>query len=133
MSRAIRTVVAGCCVLALAWCYGCNSANDNGEQKPVFLSDEYAKQHVDTTKGPKKFVVTISDMKFQPDNVVIHKGDTILFDNNDMVVHDVTEIKNKAWTSGPMAAGASWTFVPTQSADYFCSIHVVMKGSFTVR
>jgi len=37
-------------------------------------------------------------MQFQPQNISGNKGDTVVFINNDIVAHDVTE-KNKAWAS----------------------------------
>ena len=77
---------------------------------------------------PKLVKVDIRNMKFVPDTVTVSKGDTIIWVNNDMVVHDVTEQPSKAWSSGPMAMGASWKMVVTDGADYYCSIHAVMKG-----
>jgi plastocyanin len=49
-----------------------------------------------------------------------------------MVVHDVTEETHKVWSSGPLPAGKSWKMAIDRSADYFCSIHVVMKGKLIV-
>jgi plastocyanin len=72
--------------------------------------------------------IEISQMKFIPDMLHVHKGDTVAWINNDLVTHDVTEETNKLWSSKPMPAGASWEMVFTESATYYCSIHVVMKG-----
>lgn len=80
----------------------------------------------------KKYTVEIKEMKFQPAELVLQKGDTVVWINNDVVVHDVTEEKSKAWTSNLISIGNSWTFVPTQSVDYYCSIHVTMKGKIIV-
>ena len=33
---------------------------------------------------------------------------------------------------GTIAMGGSWSMVVTEGADYYCSIHVVMKGKLTV-
>lgn len=77
--------------------------------------------------------VEIAQMKFIPEDLIVNKGDTILWINNDMVAHDVTEETNKEWTSGAIPVGATWTTVATKSADYYCSIHVVMKGKITVK
>ena len=77
--------------------------------------------------------VEIKQMKFQPSELVVQKGDTVVWINNDIVAHDVTEETNKAWTSSLMPVGQSWSLVVTQSAHYYCSIHVVMKGKLVVQ
>ena len=82
---------------------------------------------------PKVHTVEIKQMKFQPAELIVQKGDTVVWINNDIVAHDVTEEPSKAWTSSLMPVGKSWSLVVTQSADYFCSIHVVMKGKLIVQ
>lgn len=85
------------------------------------------------TAIPKVYNVEIKQMQFQPGELTLQKGDTIVWINHDIVAHDVTEEKDKLWTSGPLAPGESWSLVVTQSADYYCSIHVVMKGKVLVQ
>ena len=82
---------------------------------------------------PKTHTVEIKQMKFQPAELMVQKGDTVVWINNDIVTHDVTEEPGKAWTSSLIPAGQSWSLVVTQSADYYCSIHVVMKGKLIVQ
>ena len=82
---------------------------------------------------PKVHTVEIKQMKFQPAELVVQKGDTVVWINNDIVAHDVTEETNKAWTSSLMPVGQSWSLVVTKNADYYCSIHVVMKGKLVVQ
>ena len=82
---------------------------------------------------PKVHTVEIKQMKFQPAELIVQKGDTVVWINNDIVAHDVTEEPGKAWTSSVMPVGESWRLVVTQSADYYCSIHVVMKGKLIVQ
>ena len=91
----------------------------------------------DTTPEPLRnsehfHTVEIKQMKFVPENIKVHAGDTIAWINNDIVVHDITEEKNKEWTSSPLPIGSTWRRVIDKSADYFCSIHVVMKGKIVV-
>lgn len=80
---------------------------------------------------PTKHLVTIYQMKFDPENIKIKKGDIVEWVNKDFVPHDVTEI-DKKWTSKPLNKGAKFSKVITKDIEYFCSIHVVMKGSVTV-
>jgi plastocyanin len=82
--------------------------------------------------APTEQFVSIMGMKFIPEEIQVHKGDIIIFTNSDIVDHDVTEEKTKAWTSSVIRSGKSWRMVATESCDYFCSIHVVMKGKIIV-
>lgn len=72
-------------------------------------------------------------MKFQPAEMIVEKGDTVVWINKDIVTHDVTEETGKRWTSGPLVPGESWSLIVKESADYYCSIHVVMKGRLVVQ
>ncbi|MFB9843783.1 plastocyanin/azurin family copper-binding protein [Mucilaginibacter ginsenosidivorans] len=76
----------------------------------------------------KVYTVEIKDMKFVPEDIIVNKGDTITWINRDMVAHDVTEEASKRWTSGPIAAGGTWKMAVSDEANYYCSIHAVMKG-----
>lgn len=81
----------------------------------------------------KVYNVDIKEMQFQPAEITLQKGDTVVWTNHDIVTHDVTEETGRLWTSGPLAPGQSWSLVVTESADYYCSIHVVMKGKLIVQ
>ena len=97
----------------------------------IFLLNSCA---TETEKAvPRVYTVEIKQMKFQPEVLKVQKGDTVVWINNDIVAHDVTEEPNKAWTSSVMPSGKSWSLVITKSADYYCSIHVVMKGKLVVK
>ncbi|HYC28755.1 MAG TPA: plastocyanin/azurin family copper-binding protein, partial [Chitinophagaceae bacterium] len=85
-----------------------------------------AKQH------PGLHTVRILDMVFQPASLTVKHGDTVVWVNEDMLAHDVTDAVNKAWSSGRMEPAASWQKIFTESADYFCSLHSVMKGKVIV-
>jgi plastocyanin len=82
---------------------------------------------------PKVYTVEIANMEFKPAELTVHKGDTVIFLNKDMVVHDVTEDQSKAWSSSNLPPGQSYSLVITQSARYYCSIHPVMKGKIVVQ
>lgn len=75
--------------------------------------------------------VEIKEMKFQPANLTVNKGDTVLWINRDIVVHDISQ-ENMNWASPALASNGSWKKVITQSDKYYCSVHVIMKGAVTV-
>ena len=77
--------------------------------------------------------VTISDMKFQPPLLTVNKGDTVIWKNEDIVVHCVTQLPAKSWTSSLIPPGKSWKKVMTETSDYDCAIHQVMKGKIIVK
>ena len=108
--------------------FGCTRPEDNAinepEKKPSAIDSEKS--------GPELHTIEISEMKFHPDQINVHKGDTVIWKNNDMVAHCITEENTKAWTSSKVPAGASWKMVVNASSNYFCAIHQVMKGKITV-
>jgi len=72
-------------------------------------------------------------MEFHPAELIVQSGDTVVWVNRDIVAHDVTEESTKAWTSSAITTGQSWSLVVAKSVDYYCSIHVVMKGKLVVK
>lgn len=80
---------------------------------------------------PRTHVVEISNMEFQPAEIRVHAGDSVVWINKDIVAHDVTE-ESKNWASPVLASGDSWQKVIQSNTSYYCSIHAVMKGSVVV-
>ncbi|HTO15122.1 MAG TPA: plastocyanin/azurin family copper-binding protein [Edaphocola sp.] len=87
---------------------------------------------MDVDKTSKTHYVTIEEMKFNPEILEVKKGDEIVFTNKDIVPHDVTEV-NKAFQSPTLNSDDSWKMKAEKSVDYFCSIHLVMKGKIIVK
>ncbi len=84
-------------------------------------------------RKPQTYVVVISDMKFRPEVIRVHPGDTIIWKNLDLVDHCITEFPSKAWTSSLLETGQTWKKPVEKSCDYYCAFHVVMKGKIVVR
>ncbi len=103
---------------------GCSSSSDE---------NNIPAEAPEAKPAPSLYIIQIEQMKFLPANITVHAGDTIMWVNNDMVAHDITEEKNKLWSSSLLQPGKSWKLIPKSSADYYCSIHAVMKGSFEVK
>ncbi len=106
----------------------CVSPEDNAIKVPAADSANI----VPEKSEPEVHTVEINGMKFQPEEINVKGGDTIIWINHDMVTHCVTEEKTKTWTSGNIVSGASWQMAVKSSADYFCAIHQVMKGKIIV-
>lgn len=77
-------------------------------------------------------IIEISQMKFQPADLHIHKGDQVVWVNKDIVDHDVTQQPKKIWSSSVMKPGTSWAKVFYVNQEYFCNLHQVMKGRIIV-
>jgi plastocyanin len=85
-----------------------------------------------TAKRAKYHLVEICQMKFIPADLVVSPGDTVEWINRDITNHDVTEQQSRLWHSPPLSPGKSWKKVMRESAAYYCSIHLVMKGNVSV-
>jgi plastocyanin len=94
--------------------------------------EERVKQ-IQKATGTKTHTVVIQQMKFAPAELIVNEGDSVTWINRDIVDHNVTEEANKQWTSGNLPLGKTWSMVVIKSANYFCSLHPVMKGSVTVK
>ncbi|MEX6689959.1 plastocyanin/azurin family copper-binding protein [Danxiaibacter flavus] len=99
---------------------GSCSGRKNGEAGPV------------AERAPQTHIVEIRQMVFSPAEIKVKKGDSITFINHDLVAHDITEASSKAWTSSPLQPEQSWKLKVTASANYYCSLHAVMKGKIIV-
>nr|WP_236017512.1 plastocyanin/azurin family copper-binding protein [Roseivirga sp. E12] len=72
-------------------------------------------------------------MKFLPNELTVRKGDTVKWINKDLLDHDVTEEVGREWSSGVMKNEAIYKMAIEENTDYFCSLHVVMKGKVFVK
>lgn len=81
---------------------------------------------------PVTHTVVIKNLKFLPAVLTIHEGDTVKWINKDALKHDVTQETSQSWTSGVMEKDVVWKKAISQTTDYFCSLHVIMKGKLIV-
>lgn len=75
--------------------------------------------------------VVMKNMEFTPAQMTVAPGDVVVFDNQDIVAHDVTR-DDKGLSSGRLEPGKQWKWTATESMKYFCQIHPDMKGVITV-
>ena len=79
-----------------------------------------------------KHTVIIKGMAFDPAELHVHKGDTVIWINKDLVPHNVTDFPKATWTSGTLELGKLWEKNISNTFDYYCSIHPTMKGKIIV-
>ncbi len=80
--------------------------------------------------------ISMQNTAFVPDQVTINVGDTIVWTNNDAIIHTATSTSGtSSFDSGNMNSGETFTVVFTQAGvtNYRCEIHpAVMTGLITV-
>lgn len=82
---------------------------------------------------PTTYNVIINEMQFHPDELNLHKGDTVIWVNDGIVVHDITGQPDDSWGSpGLIAIGNEWKTVITEDISYICSIHPTMTGKIVI-
>lgn len=106
--------------------------NDKSSDEDGYNEYDIAQPPSKSGKEAETHIVRITQMKFVPDVVNVHNGDTIMWINDDLVEHDVTEETLMSWTSSRLSPGSVWKMVATNSEAYYCSLHVIMKGQIVV-
>lgn len=86
-----------------------------------------------TAKSTRTDTVIIRGMAYHPAELSVEKGGTVVWINKDIVPHDVTAFPGEGWTSDTIALNQTWAKVIEDDMDYFCSIHVTMKGKITMK
>jgi plastocyanin len=78
-------------------------------------------------------VVTISNFTFNPPDVEVHVGDTVIFKNDDDIPHQVVA-DDKSFLTAALDTGdeKAVTFSKAGSFPYFCGLHPHMQGKVTV-
>lgn len=87
---------------------------------------------VSASANAAQHLVTIEGMRFTPQVVQARPGDTITWQNRDLVAHNVTG-KAIQLRSNDLAPGQSWRYtVQGASFDYVCTLHPMMTGRVEV-
>lgn len=81
----------------------------------------------------RNWVVTIEQMRFAPPTLTVHRGDTVVWVNKDLVAHTVST-DARGFDSGSIAPDASWRYVVSGSGrqPYTCRFHPTMHGTLIV-
>src|SRR5579859_4030865 len=74
-------------------------------------------------------VVRMAGLRFAPNELVVKKGTTVLFDNNDVAPHTITEDGAGGVDSGVLKPSASFRLVVDRRLVYHCAIHPFMRAT----
>jgi plastocyanin len=76
-------------------------------------------------------VVKMAGLTFAPDSLVVARGTTVVFDNDDVAPHTVTSTDGSI-DSGTLRPGASYSLVVNTRFEYFCAIHPEMEATVEI-
>lgn len=78
-------------------------------------------------------VVTIEQMRFDPPTQTVHRGDSVVWVNKDLVAHTVSA-DARIFDSSSIAPEASWQYVVSKPGryPYKCLFHPTMHGTLIV-
>lgn len=84
------------------------------------------------TPAPRTHTVTIDSTRFQPNDLTVRAGDTIVWQNNDLFPHTATA--QGKFDSGSIAPDRSWRYTLADRGviDYVCTFHPTMTGTIRV-
>ncbi len=83
---------------------------------------------------PRTHTVVLRGMKNVPATLVVRAGDTVVWKNEDVVPHTATD-RGKAFDSGNIEPGGSWSYVADRKGtfSYYCAYHPNTRGRLVVR
>jgi plastocyanin len=82
---------------------------------------------------PKTYTIVIEGMRFEPPDLTVHPGDTVVWMNKDLFAHTATA--EGGFDSRQIDPGGSWRLTPQTTGDlpYICALHPTMKAIVRVR
>jgi plastocyanin len=90
----------------------------------------------DAAAGPQPAIheVVIEGLRFDPQELIVKAGDTIVWTNHDPFPHTVSAL-GKHFNSREIAAGGSWKYKARSKGvfDYTCLLHSNMAGRLLVQ
>lgn len=78
--------------------------------------------------GPRSATVSMVSLTFQPEVMAVRKGTEVIFENNDVAPHTVTDAVGKAFDSGTINSRKVFKLVVNDTIEYTCLIHPSMRG-----
>jgi plastocyanin len=86
------------------------------------------------TGSARSHRVTIAGFRFQPAELTVTVGDTVVWQNGDALPH-TTAADSSAWSSPELSRDGRFVLVATQAGrfPYHCAAHPVMRALLVVR
>ena len=78
--------------------------------------------------------VVLQLMKFNPEELNVNIGDTVIWINKGLVAHTVKSYRDNKFYSDTLKPGESWKLVAKDSAAYYCTLHPAsMQGKLVLK
>ena len=83
---------------------------------------------------PKTHTISLEGMRFQPDDLTVASGDTIVWVNKDLVAHTATS-ESGGFDSKIIQPEKAWRFTIKKKGEfaYACLLHPTMKAMLRVK
>ena len=87
-----------------------------------------------SSPAPRRYEVAIKNFAFDPVQLTVAVGDTVIWSNTDFVPHTTTA-RDSTWDSKQINGSDKWQLVPTATGthEYFCVFHPTMRATIVVR
>ena len=94
-----------------------------------------ANQSAAPAKEPQTYVVAIHGLKFDPAVLTVKPGDTVRWENQDIVAHNAVSTETKEFDTGTMAVGTFSKYEASNKGTFFysCTLHPNMRGRLVVQ
>jgi plastocyanin len=125
-------LVAGFAAYVAWWVQEPSQMSANLLAQSTSVMEESATEEIASlTAENANTVISIKDFAFSPDEIMIEKGETVTWKNEDAIAHTVT---GSTFSSGTLNAGDSYSYSFTDDGtfEYTCSFHPQMTGKIIV-
>ena len=84
--------------------------------------------------GPRTHTVSLDGMRFQPDDLTVAPGDTVVWVNKDLVAHTATS-ESGGFDSKVIQPEKSWKVIIRKEGEfpYVCRLHPTMQAMLRVK
>jgi plastocyanin len=84
--------------------------------------------------APKSYALRIEQYEYKPETLTVALGDTVVWENRDIVTHTVTS-DNAPWDSGDLDTKKHYRLIASERGRtaYHCEIHPAMHAVLIVR
>jgi plastocyanin len=90
--------------------------------------------HAASARKPATHTVTIEASRYDPEELTVNAGDTVIWVNKDLVAHTATSQAGR-FDSGIIVPGKSWRYKANRTGEfaYTCTYHPTMKATLRVK
>ena len=84
---------------------------------------------------PRSHLIEIRGMAFQPAELTVLRGDTVVWINRDIVPHTATASGKPGWDTGTLSQAERGRVILRYAGTvhYVCQLHPTMRGTLIVR